>query len=494
MRPNLAKRLVCACLLLLQLLINSTVFAKSGGGAIAGGGGDSSEARVDEIRADILKWINNGGAKDLILPESIPYSDYETKMKEILKPQKVVLGFIEQDDKTNNELQVSVDGRPKTCRGFISEIDQKYHMLCNISRFSNTTEADQYRLIHHEFAGLVNIENNDEAASDYSVSSQITEFLSMQTVLKLAVKSQIVSNSGKVQFLVKKRKYIGKSKYEVEITIADTTNIHQVILNNVNSDNPNVQKIILNKNNDFTLKTIVEPEFLYLDFDVRFHYVTVQYIDGSVMALPDIRYNIPSALKIEDIENKENTIAKKVINYKIISDVPTEKQSFSYVSLKTFKTKYEVSFDSTKVDLSDVRGIVIYKNNLLLEEFFSEDAKELEGFLKNKVIAGETNYKQRVKYSGLGCGEVNYYDPSMNESYSCKPLFLSKSKYYGKDKSMDFIVKFIKKGNITKLQFSTLRIPDLHPDKEANDYEKEYDMYWSYKQRDRVYELEKPQE
>jgi hypothetical protein len=187
MQPKSLKSLVGVCLLFIQLITLSAVQAKSGG-AIAGGGGDATELRVNEIRADIIKWINDGGAKGLMLPSQLSYAEYSSLMNDILQPQKVIIGFIEKDDEANEELSVTVNGSPKTCKGFISLLDAKPHILCNITRFKNTSEADQYKLIHHEYAGLVGIENNEGAASDYEISSQITNFLTKQMVLKLAIK------------------------------------------------------------------------------------------------------------------------------------------------------------------------------------------------------------------------------------------------------------------------------------------------------------------
>ena len=69
-----------------------------------------------------------------------------------------------------------------------SSIDSKAHILCNILRFKSTSESEQYKLIHHEYAGLAGVENNEGAASDYSLSTQITEYLTLQTVLKLGLK------------------------------------------------------------------------------------------------------------------------------------------------------------------------------------------------------------------------------------------------------------------------------------------------------------------
>ncbi len=168
------------------LVFSSTsVIAKMG--TESGGGGDASEARVNEIRSDILKWINNEGAKGLYLPDDISYYEYASKMIEVLQPQKVIIGFTDE--------KVIFDNAEKTCKSFIDNSSAEMHILCNISRFGNTSDSDQYKLIHHEYAGLVRIEKNDGAASDYNLSSQLTDFLAYETILKLAIKK---SSSEKV--------------------------------------------------------------------------------------------------------------------------------------------------------------------------------------------------------------------------------------------------------------------------------------------------------
>lgn len=166
-------RSAIACLTLLSTL---STFAGNEGG----GGGDASEVRVNEIRADILKWITSGGAKDLSLPAALSYGHYVDAMTEILQPKAVVVAFTDQN--------VLVNKVEKTCRGFFTKFQHKPNIICNIGRFKNTSDSDQYKLIHHEFAGLVNIENNTGAASDYEISSQITDYLQPQTVLRLGVK------------------------------------------------------------------------------------------------------------------------------------------------------------------------------------------------------------------------------------------------------------------------------------------------------------------
>lgn len=190
MKTALLKKVFCLLGMLVMAFSYSTVGLSRTIGGDSGGGGDATEMTVDAIRSDLLNWIRNAGARGLKLPDDISYDDYVLKMTDILQPKKVVIGFIDKDDESNDELKVNVDGIPKTCRGFISVLDLKPHILCNISRFKNTLEFEQYRLIHHEYAGLVNMEKNENAASDYSISSQITDFLTEQTVYKLSIKKR----------------------------------------------------------------------------------------------------------------------------------------------------------------------------------------------------------------------------------------------------------------------------------------------------------------
>jgi hypothetical protein len=167
--------------------------AGEGGGTSVGGGGNATEIRVNEIRADILKWIDEGGAQGLTLPSHLTHSQYVSGMRKVLEPLAVVVVAVTPEQEaaaTDDELKVVVEGRSKTCRGFVSRKDRLPHILCSTKRFAETTESDQYRLIHHEYAGLAGIERNVGAASDYEISSQLTDFLVPETVLKLAVKKR----------------------------------------------------------------------------------------------------------------------------------------------------------------------------------------------------------------------------------------------------------------------------------------------------------------
>ena len=163
------------------LFCSTSVVAKLG--TETGGGGDASEARVNEIREDILNWIKEDGAKGLVLSDDLSYDEYISNMTEILKPKKVKVSFTED--------KVIYSNAEKTCKGFLVEDNKSMHILCNVSRFAETPPSDQYKLIHHEYAGLARIENNDGAASDYYLSSQITDFLTSQKVLRLSIKKVV---------------------------------------------------------------------------------------------------------------------------------------------------------------------------------------------------------------------------------------------------------------------------------------------------------------
>lgn len=182
----------------LTLLFSVTGFTGSEGG----GGGDENERRFHEIRHDLKSWIERGGSAGLNLNYGITLDQYNQKMLELLDPHATIISF------TNYEIKVS--GKLKTCRSFFSESDRKPHIECNIDRFKGTSEAGQYRLVHHEFAGLASIEKNQGASSDYEVSDQLTYFLKETTILRLAIKPQtsvVDFSSGEPALTIIKRLY-----------------------------------------------------------------------------------------------------------------------------------------------------------------------------------------------------------------------------------------------------------------------------------------------
>lgn len=177
-------------LFLSGLLLFNIHATMAGEGGEGGGGGDASEMRVNEIRADILSWIKKGGSESLNFQGEITLQEYNQKMMEILKPKKVLVSFVETEIKVNDV--------PKTCKNYYSQSDSRYHIVCNIKRFGDTSDIGQYKLIHHEYAGIVNLEQNDGAISDYDLSTQLTSFLENTTIKKLSTKrSRMIVNASK---------------------------------------------------------------------------------------------------------------------------------------------------------------------------------------------------------------------------------------------------------------------------------------------------------
>ncbi len=178
-------------------------------GGVQGGGGDTkTELRIKAIRDDLMSWIVAGGSKGLAFKNRITLDDYLNGNQEkavfgmidILAPGAVVVNAIKANEQRldDQELNTYVNGMPKVCKSWISERDARPHMLCEIERFKELSESEQYQQVHHEYAGLGLLEKNSGSDSDYSLSSQITDYLIPSTVLRLAVKPWINPDPAKV--------------------------------------------------------------------------------------------------------------------------------------------------------------------------------------------------------------------------------------------------------------------------------------------------------
>lgn len=183
-----------------------------------GGGGDPNEARVFEIRQAILDWIDRGDARGLEFKNGMTYDRYVALMRPVLAAppaeSAVVVTFVttQQDQQAiDPEQKVDVDGQPKTCRGFKSARDGRLHIICNSDRFPSESAA-AFRQVHHEYAGLVGVEKNDGAASDYEVSNQLSDFGQLVTVYKLGPRrSQIAAGPECVsRFMIYGAEHTGK--------------------------------------------------------------------------------------------------------------------------------------------------------------------------------------------------------------------------------------------------------------------------------------------
>lgn len=144
------------------------------------GGGDLCEDRVKIVRDDIKDWITKGGANGLSLSASLSVEDYSKRMLSQIQVAK-----IKCVGSGDSGYPVQIDGTPKVCR--FDKTNGLSQITCDFDKFQKMTESDQYVLIHHEYAGLTDIERPNGDSSNYEVSNQITDYLEDQVIKKLAV-------------------------------------------------------------------------------------------------------------------------------------------------------------------------------------------------------------------------------------------------------------------------------------------------------------------
>lgn len=170
------------------------------------GGGSSFEERVNQIRADLLIWIDDGGADDFTFGPGENASLYVSSMRPLLQEHAVSVEFVTDAIQAqairdhNLEKIVQINEHYKECRCFFSKKEQKNKILCRSDVFPKDStpagnpdfvgETKQYRLIHHEFAGLAGMEHNVGADSDYHLSDQITASLWPEVHEKLHVRGR----------------------------------------------------------------------------------------------------------------------------------------------------------------------------------------------------------------------------------------------------------------------------------------------------------------
>lgn len=150
-------------------------------GTEGGGGGDPCENRIKIVRDDIKSWILKGGAQGLKLPAGKTLDLYNKNMIAAIDNTKIKC--VSQNDKG---YPVEVNGTPKVCK--YQRSFNNYSITCDYQKFQALPESDQYVLIHHEYAGISDIENPNYDDSVYEVSNQISEYLVDQVVKRLAVK------------------------------------------------------------------------------------------------------------------------------------------------------------------------------------------------------------------------------------------------------------------------------------------------------------------
>ena len=146
-----------------------------------GGGGDvSCEDRFKIIRDDIKKWISDGGSAALTLPPDVTSQQYDAAMLENIGRAQV----------SCTDEPVKIGKAEKTCKFFWDDSNAP-NILCNRTLFVKETKGDdQYVQVHHEYAGLANLEAPDGEGSKYPISNQITEFFENKVSRHLAVKGK----------------------------------------------------------------------------------------------------------------------------------------------------------------------------------------------------------------------------------------------------------------------------------------------------------------
>ena len=149
-----------------------------------GNGGDVCEKRFQSVRDDLGSWLFQGGAAGLKLPSALTVDSYKQSMLKQISTAKVSC----TDDK------VFVGHAEKTCKNFLAD-DGALMIVCHANRFLNTSESDQYVLVHHEYAGLAGFEVNTDEESNYDISNQITGFLENFVIKKLVVKPPVTLNN-----------------------------------------------------------------------------------------------------------------------------------------------------------------------------------------------------------------------------------------------------------------------------------------------------------
>lgn len=159
-----------------MLLLNVQVFASD-----KGNGGDICEDNFKIIRDDIKTWILRGGPSDLKL-DGIKTSQYTGSMLNAIFTAKI--SCVSE--------KVYVGAAEKVCKNYIDNTGT-FQIICNRQAFLELDYrvAEEYRLVHHEYAGLAGLEVTSEEGSDYRISNQITSYLKDQVVKRLAVKPTI---------------------------------------------------------------------------------------------------------------------------------------------------------------------------------------------------------------------------------------------------------------------------------------------------------------
>lgn len=163
---------------LLTLLLLAPTLAQAGDKVL--NGGDACEQRFLEIRDDLTSWIEKGGAEQLKFENGVTSKTYRLAMLNALKNAEV----------SCTETKLRVGSSEKVC---VNTINEKGVMRIRCQRlpYLRLNIDEQYRLTHHEYAGLAGLEANERDESNYKFSDQLNGFLDEKVTKKLAVKGTL---------------------------------------------------------------------------------------------------------------------------------------------------------------------------------------------------------------------------------------------------------------------------------------------------------------
>lgn len=169
-----------------------------------GNGGDSCERKMLNIANDFKLWLSTDSHLGILLPAKITQAEYKEKMLDAITNSTL--------NCTTNKLYIG--NVEKTCKN-LKESNDKKTIICNFQRFNYTEDSEKYKLLHHEFAGISGFETNiNNENSNYTITNQINQFLSIEMQMKLNVKNE--HNQWKSKILICNEE---QSKSSIQIII-----------------------------------------------------------------------------------------------------------------------------------------------------------------------------------------------------------------------------------------------------------------------------------
>lgn len=175
------------------LCLAITSFAAAKEGTHTGGGGDAqTEAKFFKIRNDLLEWVKTSGPEHFKFKVDMTVEKYRELMVPVLEFSKVKLNLLTEEEERvlsaeNSDYAVKIGNQSKVCVSRIFHDDQEWHMVCRTDKFNDLSEKRQYRQLHHEYAIIVGVEENQESDSNYTYSNRLTSFVSTRPETYLAV-------------------------------------------------------------------------------------------------------------------------------------------------------------------------------------------------------------------------------------------------------------------------------------------------------------------